>query len=88
MNNFEIDTKHLFIPGAWKQLIPRQLSVPELKQELKKRGLSTRGNKDILIKRLDGNLAELWWWKLISFFICLKMFFVRTRFYPFTPRSD
>lgn len=33
------------------------LSVPEPKQELKKRGLNTVGNKEVLLKRLEGSLT-------------------------------
>ena len=40
-----------------KHLIPRTLSVAQLKDELKKRGLSTTGSKDILSRRLEGCLA-------------------------------
>lgn len=36
---------------------PRNLSAAQLKEELKKRGLSTSGTKTILIKRLEGRLA-------------------------------
>lgn len=39
------------------QIIAKELSVVRLKEELKKRGLSTTGNKSILITRLEGRLA-------------------------------
>jgi len=35
---------------------PKEMSVSELKTELKKRNLSTGGRKDILVKRLESNL--------------------------------
>lgn len=35
----------------------KALSVAEPKQKLKKRGLNTIGNKEVLFKRLEGSLA-------------------------------
>lgn len=35
---------------------PKEMSVSELKTELKKRNLSTGGRKDILVKRLESSL--------------------------------
>ena len=39
-----------------KSIIPKSLSVSELKKELSARGLSVSGNKQILITRLEGSL--------------------------------
>ena len=36
---------------------PRQMKLPQLKEELKKRGLSTTGSKTILVTRLQGALV-------------------------------
>lgn len=39
-----------------QKLIPKTMSVEELKKTLKDRGLSTSGRKDILVRRLEGAL--------------------------------
>ena len=41
-----------------QHLTPKELSVAQLKKELKNRGLSTTGNKDILSRNLEGCLAS------------------------------
>ncbi|KAK2557030.1 hypothetical protein P5673_020881 [Acropora cervicornis] len=41
-----------------QHLTPKELSVAQLKKELKNRGLSTTGNKDILSRSLEGCLAS------------------------------
>lgn len=40
-----------------QHLQPKELSVAELKEDLKKRGLSTTGSKSILSRRLEGCTA-------------------------------
>lgn len=40
-----------------RHINPKELSVPRLKEELKKRKLSTVGNKAVLVTRLEGKLA-------------------------------
>lgn len=40
-----------------QHLQPKDLSVAELKEELRKRGLSTTGNKSVLSRRLEGCVA-------------------------------
>jgi hypothetical protein len=42
----------------WSGKNPKEMSVPELNVELKKRNLGTGGKKDILIKRLESSLWE------------------------------
>ena len=41
-----------------QHLTPKELSVAQLKKELKNRGLSTTGNNDILSRNLEGCLAS------------------------------
>ena len=41
---------------SWSAKNPKEMTVAELKAELKKRNLSTGGKKDILIKRLERSL--------------------------------
>lgn len=40
-----------------RDLHPKSMKVVELKAELQKRGLSVTGNRDVLMKRLEGRLA-------------------------------
>jgi hypothetical protein len=42
-----------------RTLHPKSMKVTELKKELQGRGLSVSGNRDILIKRLEGHLAGI-----------------------------
>ena len=37
---------------------PRMMKVCELKESLRARGLSTSGNKDVLVRRLEGVLGD------------------------------
>lgn len=39
------------------EIIPKNLKVAELKEELKARGLHIAGKKDVLVKRLEAALA-------------------------------
>ena len=41
-----------------RNLNPRNMRVSDLKMELQSRQLSTSGNKDVLIRRLEGTLAS------------------------------
>jgi len=41
------------------EINPAKLKVTELREELKKRGLDTKGNKPQLVKRLDKALREV-----------------------------
>lgn len=36
---------------------PATMSVTQLKEALRSRGLNTKGNKDVLVRRLEGELA-------------------------------
>ena len=53
------NTIHILGLGTSKQVIPSNLSLLQLKEELKKRGASSnKGNKAVLVKRLEGYLAS------------------------------
>ena len=39
------------------ELIPRSMTIEELKNHLRARGLSVSGRKDVLVRRLEGRIS-------------------------------
>ena len=57
--NIHIGAAHIAVPKTQAPLVPRKMSVPELKAALLKFGMKTTGTKILLQKRLEGRLTEI-----------------------------